>query len=171
MLAPPALPGCLQEKAELKRRKEEAEAKYKWALIDGRREQVGRRRGGGSNVLAGLFRGPVATPAGGAHALGACHGMARCCARSCSVPTPRPILTPPPPPPPPLQVGNFRIEPPGLFRGRGEHPKMGKIKKRIYPRDVTINIGEGTPIPEHPYPGGWGAAARGGAPLLVWTQA
>lgn len=50
-------------------------------------------------------------------------------------------------------MGNFRIEPPGLFRGRGEHPKMGKIKKRIYPRDVTINIGEGVPIPQHPYPG------------------
>ncbi len=30
---------------------------------------------------------------------------------------------------------------------------MGKIKKRIYPRDITINIGSGEPIPEHPYPG------------------
>lgn len=30
---------------------------------------------------------------------------------------------------------------------------MGKIKKRIYPRDITINIGKGEPIPEHPYPG------------------
>jgi DNA topoisomerase-1 len=29
-----------------------------------------------------------------------------------------------------LQVGNFRVEPPGLFRGRGEHPKMGMIKVR-----------------------------------------
>ena len=28
------------------------------------------------------------------------------------------------------QVGNFRVEPPGLFRGRGEHPKMGLIKAR-----------------------------------------
>lgn len=28
------------------------------------------------------------------------------------------------------QVGNFRVEPPGLFRGRGEHPKMGMIKAR-----------------------------------------
>lgn len=44
------------------------------------------------------------------------------------------------------------MEPPGLFRGRGEHPKMGKIKKRIYPKDITINISEGAPIPEHPYP-------------------
>jgi DNA topoisomerase IB len=41
-----------------------------------------------------------------------------------------------------LQVGNFRVEPPSLFRGRGEHPKMGKIKQRVYPRDITINIGE-----------------------------
>jgi len=40
-----------------------------------------------------------------------------------------------------MQVGNFRVEPPGLFRGRGEHPKMGKVKQRVYPRDITINIG------------------------------
>ena len=39
------------------------------------------------------------------------------------------------------QVGNFRVEPPGLFRGRGEHPRMGKLKSRIYPRDIVINIG------------------------------
>jgi DNA topoisomerase-1 len=26
------------------------------------------------------------------------------------------------------KVGNFRIEPPGLFRGRGDHPKTGKLK-------------------------------------------
>lgn len=25
-------------------------------------------------------------------------------------------------------VGNFRLEPPGLFRGRGQHPKKGKLK-------------------------------------------
>lgn len=42
---------------------------------------------------------------------------------------------------PAAQVGNFRVEPPGLFRGRGEHPKMGMMKRRIHPRDITINIG------------------------------
>lgn len=51
------------------------------------------------------------------------------------------------------KVGNFRVEPPGLFRGRGEHPKMGKLKARIFPRDITINIGTGVPVPEHPYEG------------------
>lgn len=30
------------------------------------------------------------------------------------------------------KVGNFRIEPPGLFRGRGEHPKTGCLKVFLY---------------------------------------
>ena len=28
------------------------------------------------------------------------------------------------------KVDNFRIEPPGLFRGRGQHPKAGCLKVR-----------------------------------------
>ncbi|KAE8713703.1 DNA topoisomerase 1 [Hibiscus syriacus] len=51
------------------------------------------------------------------------------------------------------KVGNFRVEPPGLFRGRGEHPKMGKLKRRIRPCDITINIGKDAPIPECSIPG------------------
>ncbi|CAN1189315.1 DNA topoisomerase 1 alpha [Linum perenne] len=51
------------------------------------------------------------------------------------------------------KVGNFRVEPPGLFRGRGEHPKMGKLKRRIRPKDITINIGKDAPIPECPIEG------------------
>jgi DNA topoisomerase-1 len=37
------------------------------------------------------------------------------------------------------KIGNFRIEPPGLFRGRGDHPKRGMLKKRVVPEDVIIN--------------------------------
>ncbi|KAL2623239.1 hypothetical protein R1flu_003444 [Riccia fluitans] len=51
------------------------------------------------------------------------------------------------------KVGNFRVEPPGLFRGRGEHPKMGKLKARIYPEHIVINVGEDAPVPECPMPG------------------
>jgi DNA topoisomerase-1 len=47
-------------------------------------------------------------------------------------------------------TGNFRIEPPGIFLGRGCHPKAGKIKKRIYPEDITLNIDTKSPIPELP---------------------
>lgn len=39
-------------------------------------------------------------------------------------------------------IGNYKIEPPGIFLGRGKHPKSGCIKWRIYPEDVTINIGK-----------------------------
>jgi DNA topoisomerase-1 len=46
------------------------------------------------------------------------------------------------------QVGNFKIEPPGIFLGRGTHPKIGKIKKRIMPEDVTINLSKDAKIPE-----------------------
>ncbi|CAG8551065.1 5402_t:CDS:10 [Diversispora eburnea] len=48
------------------------------------------------------------------------------------------------------KVGNFRIEPPGLFRGRGAHPKCGKLKQRVLPEQVTINVGKNTPVPPPP---------------------
>lgn len=49
-------------------------------------------------------------------------------------------------------VGNFRIEPPGIFLGRGCNPKLGMVKKRIYPEDIIINIGSKAKIPQ-PLPG------------------
>ncbi|EDQ87099.1 uncharacterized protein MONBRDRAFT_33512 [Monosiga brevicollis MX1] len=49
-----------------------------------------------------------------------------------------------------VTIGNFRIEPPGLFQGRGEHPKMGKLKLRVMPEDVIINVGPKDKVPEPP---------------------
>lgn len=54
-----------------------------------------------------------------------------------------------------MKVGNYRIEPPGIFIGRGDHPKLGKIKKRINPEDVIINISKDAPIPKPNVPGKW----------------
>ena len=45
-------------------------------------------------------------------------------------------------------VGNYKIEPPGIFIGRGDHPKLGRIKKRIYPEDITLNLDKDAPIPK-----------------------
>ncbi len=45
------------------------------------------------------------------------------------------------------------MEPPGLFRGRGEHPKMGALKRRILPEDVTINVAHDAVVPRCPIPG------------------
>lgn len=45
-------------------------------------------------------------------------------------------------------VGNYKIEPPGIFLGRGKHPKLGSIKHRIYPEDITLNIDKNSEIPQ-----------------------
>eukprot|EP01132_Coremiostelium_polycephalum_P003590 gene3590-4472_t len=51
------------------------------------------------------------------------------------------------------KIANYLVEPPGLFLGRGAHPKTGMLKRRIYPSDVTINIGENEKVPPSPIPG------------------
>lgn len=48
------------------------------------------------------------------------------------------------------RIANFRIEPPGLFRGRGDHPKMGMLKRRIRPEDIIINCSKDSKVPEPP---------------------
>lgn len=54
------------------------------------------------------------------------------------------------------QVGNFKIEPPDLFRGRGAHPKTGKLKRRVYPEEVVLNLGKEAEIPKPPEGHQWG---------------
>lgn len=54
------------------------------------------------------------------------------------------------------QVGNYKIEPPGIFLGRGSHPKIGRIKKRMIPDDVVINLSSDAKVPEPNIGGKWG---------------
>ncbi|CAD7953826.1 unnamed protein product [Amoebophrya sp. A120] len=51
------------------------------------------------------------------------------------------------------KVGTLRVEPPGLFKGRGEHPKQGKLKDRIMPENVTMNCDNCLPPPICTVPG------------------
>lgn len=53
------------------------------------------------------------------------------------------------------RVGNYKIEPPGIFLGRGTHPKIGRVKKRIRPEDVTINLSKDASIPKPNVEGNW----------------
>lgn len=45
------------------------------------------------------------------------------------------------------KISNYMVEPSGIFRGRGEHPLSGKLKSRILPEHVTINVGLDDPVP------------------------
>ncbi|CAF0773645.1 unnamed protein product [Rotaria sordida] len=69
-------------------------------------------------------------------------------------------------------VGNYKIEPPGLFRGRGEHPKMGCVKKRIRPEDIIINIGREAHIPKPPEGHRWKEVRHDNKVswLVMWTE-
>lgn len=51
------------------------------------------------------------------------------------------------------RLDGCQIEPPGLFRGRGEHPLAGTFKRRIQPEEVTVNCGPYDPIPKCNVPG------------------
>ena len=44
------------------------------------------------------------------------------------------------------KISNFRIEPPGLFLGRGKHPKTGKIKQRVTPEQGKKKQHKNTPL-------------------------
>jgi DNA topoisomerase-1 len=69
-------------------------------------------------------------------------------------------------------IGNYKIEPPGLFRGRGEHPKMGSLKKRITPENVIINCGKDSKIPSPPAGHKWKEVRHDNmvAWLACWTE-
>ena len=70
------------------------------------------------------------------------------------------------------KVGNFRVEPPGLFRGRGEHPKTGKVKARVQPEQITINIGEDATVPAPPEGHRWKEIKHDqeGTWLAMWQE-
>ncbi|CAL8070002.1 unnamed protein product [Orchesella dallaii] len=70
------------------------------------------------------------------------------------------------------KIGNFRIEPPGLFRGRGDHPKMGMLKRRVIPEDVIINCSKDSKWPEPPKGRKWKEVRHDNTVtwLACWTE-
>lgn len=70
------------------------------------------------------------------------------------------------------KVGNYKIEPPGIFLGRGEHPKLGMIKKRVEPDVVTINLDKEAPIPKPNVGGKWNKVIHDNKViwLATWTD-
>jgi DNA topoisomerase-1 len=66
-----------------------------------------------------------------------------------------------------MKVGNYKIEPPGIFLGRGDHPKLGCIKKRTNPEDVIINISKDASVPKPNVPNSnWGKVIHNNE--VVW---
>lgn len=64
------------------------------------------------------------------------------------------------------KIGNFRIEPPGIFIGRGCHPLLGSIKPRLSPKDIILNLSEDAPIPNSSMGNKWGEIIHN--PYVDW---
>ena len=64
------------------------------------------------------------------------------------------------------KIGNFRIEPAGIFIGRGCHPLLGSIKPKLYPKDITLNLSEDAPIPNSSLGNKWGEIIHN--PYVDW---
>ncbi|XP_072308062.1 DNA topoisomerase I, like [Eucyclogobius newberryi] len=70
------------------------------------------------------------------------------------------------------RIANFRIEPPGLFRGRGDHPKMGMLKRRLRPQDIIINCSKDSKHPAPPPGTKWKEVRHDNKVtwLVSWTE-
>ncbi len=54
-----------------------------------------------------------------------------------------------------VPLGNYMVEPPGLFMGRGKHPLRGSWKCRTFPEDITINHSASIEAPKPPEGHNW----------------
>ncbi|GKT35673.1 DNA topoisomerase 1 [Aduncisulcus paluster] len=64
-------------------------------------------------------------------------------------------------------IAPYQVEPPCVFKARGTHPKSGKIKFRVTPEAVTLNLDKDAPIPPLPSGRHWGAIVHN--PTVSWV--
>jgi DNA topoisomerase-1 len=67
-----------------------------------------------------------------------------------------------------MEIGNYAVEPPAIFLGRGRNPLRGRWKPAISTKDVTLNLSPDAPTP----PGEWGGREWRPAELWIarWTD-
>ncbi len=66
-----------------------------------------------------------------------------------------------------VEIGNYTVEPPCIFMGRGKHPLRGRWKQGATYEDVTLNLSPDAPTPELPEGRHWGG--RVFDPNVLWT--
>lgn len=62
-----------------------------------------------------------------------------------------------------VELANYKVEPAGIFMGRGEHPLRGRWKTAVRVEDITLNLSEEAKIPS-----GFEKAKREWAPDGFW---
>lgn len=59
-----------------------------------------------------------------------------------------------------IKLGAYKIEPPGIYPGRGNSPIRGHWKYRVRPEDITINWVSNKPEPQAPAGHSWGKVEK-----------
>ena len=54
-----------------------------------------------------------------------------------------------------VELGNYTVEPPCIFMGRGKHPFRGRWKQGAKYEDIILNLSPDAPTPEPPNGGHW----------------
>lgn len=67
------------------------------------------------------------------------------------------------------KITTWRMEPPVVFIGRGEHPLRGCLRRRIQPEDVVINIDEESEIPRLPKNRSWQSVIHNRQCSWLWS--
>ena len=52
-----------------------------------------------------------------------------------------------------MEIGNYAVEPPSVFMGRGKHPIRGSWKPAVTTKDVTLNLSPDAPTPPEEWAG------------------
>jgi DNA topoisomerase-1 len=67
-----------------------------------------------------------------------------------------------------MEIGNYAVEPPSIFLGRGRNPLRGRWKPAITTKDVTLNLSPDAPTPS----GEWGGREWRPGELWIarWTD-
>jgi DNA topoisomerase-1 len=66
-----------------------------------------------------------------------------------------------------VEIGNYTVEPPCIFTGRGKHPLRGRWKPRVSCGDIILNLSPDAPTPPAPEGGRWGG--REFDPDALWV--
>ncbi len=66
-----------------------------------------------------------------------------------------------------VEIGNYTVEPPCIFLGRGKHPLRGRWKPRVNYEDIVLNLSPDAPTPKPPGGGHWGG--REFDPDALWV--
>jgi DNA topoisomerase-1 len=66
-----------------------------------------------------------------------------------------------------VEIGNYTVEPPCIFLGRGKHPLRGRWKPRVSYGEIVLNLSPDASTPKAPDGGSWGG--REFDPNALWV--